>query len=225
MKEKFIVILVNLTIAITGLLVIAGCHKEKFDLTDIEGNGYHIVTIGTQVWTVENLRTTHYNNREAIPIVKDSAQWINLSTGACCFYSNNSGYKNYGCLYNWYAINDSRQLAPIGWHIATDADWQTLIDYLGGQNVAGGKLKVTGTGLWLAPNAGATNETGFSAIPAGCRNNSGSFLYLKNYSFWWSSTPNTSNEAFNRLISSDAAQIVRGNYDKKNGFTVKCVKD
>jgi uncharacterized protein (TIGR02145 family) len=174
---------------------------------------------------VENLRTTHFNNGEAIPNVIDSAQWSNLTTGAYSVYFNNTNNLGYGCLYNWYAVSDSRHLAPAGWHVATDADWQTLVDYLGGQDVAGGKLKVTGTSYWLTPNKGATNETGFSAFPAGSRDNQGSFLYLNNYSFWWSSTSGTSNEAYDRLISADAAQIVRGSHDKKNGYMVRCVKD
>ncbi len=225
MKNKLTITFLYSFMAIAFSLMLVNCHKEKFDLTDIEGNGYHIVQIGTQVWTVENIRTTHYNNGDAIPDVIDSAQWSNLTTAAYSAYFNNTSYKGYGCLYNWYAISDSRNLAPVGWHVATDADWQTLVDYLGGENVAGGKLKVTGTGYWLAPNIGATNTNGFSAFPSGCRNNRATFLYLNNYSFWWSSTSSTINEAFARVITSDAAQIARSSFDKKSGFTVRCVKD
>jgi uncharacterized protein (TIGR02145 family) len=141
---------------------------ETNTVTDIDGNIYHTVTIGTQVWMVENLKTTKYRNGDPIPNVTGNA-WAALTTGAYCWYNNDAAtYKaTYGALYNWYAVADSRNIAPTGWHVPTDAEWTTLTTFLGGESVAGGKLKETGTNHWTSPNTGATNETGFTALPGG----------------------------------------------------------
>ena len=122
-------------------------------VTDIDGNVYQTVTIGTQEWMAENLKVTHYRNGDPIQLVTDDSSWSNLSTGAYCDYDNDGdNVAVYGRLYNWFAVNDSRAIAPAGWHVATAADWQTLIDILGGDAVAGGKMKEAGTAHWLAPN-------------------------------------------------------------------------
>jgi uncharacterized protein (TIGR02145 family) len=154
---------------------------DPITVTDIDGNVYQTVTIGAQVWMLENLKVTHYCNGEAIPDVTAVAPWAGLSTGACCVFNNaGSNVAVYGRLYNWYAVNDPRSIAPAGWHVASEADWQQLEAYLG-MNEAdlnltgyrgtteGGKLKEVGTMHWAGPNAGATNESGFTALPGGFR--------------------------------------------------------
>jgi uncharacterized protein (TIGR02145 family) len=159
-------------------------------LTDIDGNVYSTVTIGTQTWMAENLKTTKYNDDTAVPNVTDETEWANLTTGAYCWYDNNaSAYKaTYGALYNWYAINTGK-LCPTGWHVPSDAEWLTLENYLGGEDVAGGKLKEAGTTHWLSPNTGATNETGFTGLPGGFRWDWGTeFWPIGQSGFWWLAT-------------------------------------
>ena len=152
---------------------------------------YQTITIGTQVWMAENLKATHFRNGDAIPHVTDGATWQSLTTGAYCEYNNDiNNVATYGRLYNWYAVNDYRNIAPVGWHVPIDAEWQTLVDYLGGWEVAGGKMKEAGTANWVSPNTGATNESGFSALPGGRRHVIGSGYYENmGYSgYFWSST-------------------------------------
>ncbi len=175
------------------LLILANQLQEKQrqstpsdTVTDIDGNVYHTVTIGTQVWLVENLKTTRYNDGTSIPLVTDSAAWSNADTSAYCWYNNDIANKNtYGALYNWFTVNTGK-LAIAGWHIPTDAEWTTLTDYLGGESIAGGKLKETGTTHWRSPNAGATNESGFTALPGGHRDVNGTFSAMGDDGFWWS---------------------------------------
>ena len=159
--------------------------QAENDIDDVD----NYVTIGTQVWMVDNLKTTKFRNGDIIPNVTDKTAWKELKTGAWCYYDNNpANGAIYGKLYNWYAVNDPRGLAPKGWHIATDAEWTTLINYLGGESVAGGKLKEIGLAHWASTNTGATNETGFSAVPGGCRDYHGTFYDIGGYGYWWSST-------------------------------------
>jgi uncharacterized protein (TIGR02145 family) len=134
---------------------------------DVDGNVYNTVTIGAQVWMAENLRTTKYNDGTSIPLVTDSTKWSDLSTPAHCWYNNDkASYKaTYGALYNWYTVATDN-LCPTGWHVPTTAEWQILKDYLG-SSVDGGKLKESGTTHWKSPNKGATNESGFTALPGG----------------------------------------------------------
>ena len=139
---------------------------ETGTVTDADGNTYRTIKIGNQWWMAENLRTTRYRNGDPIPTVTDNFTWGHLLTGACCSYDNDSSMVfTYGRLYNWHAVSDGRGLAPLGWHVPSDADWGTLVEYLGGSAVAGGKMKEAGTAHWLSPNTGATNESAFS----GCR--------------------------------------------------------
>lgn len=194
-------------------------------MIDADGNVYHVVTIGAQTWTVENLKTTKYNDGTAIPLVTEASAWANLTTPGFCWYNNNEALnKNtYGGLYNWYAVNTGK-LAPTGWHVATDAEWTTLTDYLGGASY-GGKLKETGTVHWIEPNTGATNETGFTALPAGSRDNTGIFDNLGYYSIWWSSTEISSTDAWYLFIYSPQTQVQRFSIFKKDGFSIRCIKD
>jgi len=154
-------------------------------MTDLDGNVYKTVTIGDQTWMAENLRTTTYNDGTAISYAADSAEWINLSTGGYCNYNNTTNEEaisTYGRLYNNAAVH-SGKLAPTGWHVPTDEEWKTLITYLGDE--AGGKLKETGTTHWNSPNTGATNETGFTALPGGSIGYDAEFGHLGESGCWW----------------------------------------
>jgi uncharacterized protein (TIGR02145 family) len=137
---------------------------------DQDGNAYKTVNIGNQVWMAENLRTTKFNDNKTIPLVKDSTAWSNLITpGYCCYDNDAETYLSlYGALYNWYAVNTGK-LCPEGWHVPSDEEWITLRTYLGGEELAGGKMKESGISHWQSPNAGATNQSGFTAIPGGVR--------------------------------------------------------
>jgi uncharacterized protein (TIGR02145 family) len=197
-------------------------------VTDIDGNVYNTVVIGTQVWMVENLKTTRYRNGDPIQNITDSTQWnIYLTTGAYCNYHNNVSYANtYGCLYNWYAVSDSRNIAPTGWHVPTNAEWTTLTNFLGGYTVAGGKLKEAGTMHWASPNTNATNETGFTALPGGYREGFyGTFELITNYLYSWSSTEVNASNAWFVLMGYNFGNMTEGIYDKIFGFSVRCIKD
>jgi uncharacterized protein (TIGR02145 family) len=138
-------------------------------LTDKDGNFYDTLTIGTQSWMTENLKTSRYNDSTLIPHVTENTEWIDLITPGFCWYENNFNNKAiYGNLYNWYTVATTK-LCPSGWHVPSDAEWLTLIDYLGGESVAGGKLKEIGNSHWISPNTGATNESGFTSLPSGNR--------------------------------------------------------
>ena len=192
-------------------------------ITDADGNVYHTVKIGTQTWTVENLKTTKYNDGTAIPLATDGTAWGNLTTPGYCWYKNDAAtYKTtYGALYNWYAVNTGK-LAPTGWHVPTDAEWSTLLAYLGGSD---GKLNDTGTVHWISPNTGATNKTGFSALPGGYRNCNGYFDYIGNYGYWWSATEDNASYANNRYLNYDSSNLYRDSNFKSCGFSVRLVRD
>lgn len=214
------------SLGFTNLPLIVVPDTSTATVFDIDGNGYHAVTIGTQVWLVENLKTTKYRDGTSIPNVKVDAQWQALATGAYSDYNNTpSNSTKYGRLYNWHAIIDSRNIAPDGWHVPTDADWDILIGYLGGEGVAGGKLKETGTVHWLSPNIDATNEFGFSALPAGYRHNDGWYYGVNEEGVYWSSIDYSTVNAFYRFTSSNRGSIIKGNGNKNQGLSVRCIKD
>jgi uncharacterized protein (TIGR02145 family) len=194
-------------------------------VTDIDGNIYRTVTIGTQTWMAENLKTTKYKNGTAIPLVTDATVWGNLTTSGYCWYDNNIDNKVvYGALYNWYTVNTSN-LCPTGWHVPTDAEWEILTDYLGGIGVAGGKLKETDTTHWTSPNTGATNETGFTALPGGLRAGHGPFLGVWIVGYWWSSTEIYTSTASNRTMFRDGSNVFSSDYTQSSGFSVRCLRD
>jgi uncharacterized protein (TIGR02145 family) len=225
MKSLFTI---NLFLA---LILISSCkkdHEENKNPTDIDGNTYQTVTIGNQVWMAENLKVTRYRNGDVIPNVTVNATWISLTTGALCDYGNTEANSAvYGKLYNWYAVNDSRNIAPVGWHVATDGDWMTLFGYLGGGSVAGAKLKETGTTHWNNPNKGATNESGFKALGAGIRtySSTGNFEQLKTIGAWWSTASYNALNTWNyQMFSTEIYTVIPINV-KTEGFSVRCVKD
>ena len=187
---------------------------------------YQPLTIGTQVWMLKNLNVKYYRNGDSIPEVRDSLNWINLKSGALCNYNNSDSLgKIYGRLYNWYAVNDSRGLAPLGWHIPDIDEWETLTNYLGGNSIAGGKLKEAGTSHWSSPNNGATNSSGFSALPGGTRYNSGLFNYI-GWTVWYL-TSDHSVDGGGWFIGMGAVVNACGFYDNQSGFgcSVRCIKD
>lgn len=206
-------------------------------ITDIDGNIYHAVTIGTQTWMAENLKVTHYRNGDAIPNVTDSAIWFNLSSGAYCNYNNQeSNSQIYGRLYNWYVIGDIRGVCPAGWHVPTWDEWCTLVNFLGGDSIAGGKLKETGTLHWAVPNTGATNTSGFTGLPGGSRYNEYRDVNLEGR--WWSSDtlhiPEIPNSkcTWSMILNYDNEYTTGYPYltldvfsPVNGGFSIRCVKD
>jgi len=195
-------------------------------VTDYDGNIYNVVQIGSQLWMNENLKTTKYNDGTSIPLVTDNTAWSNLTTPGYCLYNNDaSAYKTtYGALYNWYTVNTGK-LCPTGWHVPTDTEWKVLTNYLGGESVAGGKLKETGTTHWTSPNTGATNVSGFAALPGGYRNLNGNFYTKGINATFWSSTEYLSGLAWHRELRYNNSAIHRYNNYKENGFSVRCLRD
>ena len=194
--------------------------------TDIEGNIYNSVTIGTQVWMKENLKTITFNDNYPIPNVTNNATWWGLSTPAYRWYNDNTAaYKDtYGALYNWYAVN-TYKLCPVGWHVPSNAEWSTLETYLGGSNVAGGKLKETGTLHWNSPNSGATNESGFTALGSGQSGYSGGFANMGIEGLWWSATVVDATDALFCYMRYDNTDVARFSLEKARGCSVRCVRD
>jgi uncharacterized protein (TIGR02145 family) len=195
-------------------------------VTDIDGNVYKTIKIGNQWWMAENLKVTHYRNSDPITHVEDDTEWADLITGAWCVYDNQDSYKNiYGLLYNWYVVDDSRNIAPEGWHVPTDEEWQELVNHLDGSSVAGGKLKETGTGHWNNPNIGATNASGFSALPGGYRYGSlGYFNYRGYYAYFWSSTEHNPYHAWYRILTYQYSDVYRHHTFNNFGFSVRCLR-
>jgi uncharacterized protein (TIGR02145 family) len=218
----------NYRIFVLSLIVLSFILSSYNDkTTNPEPTNYESVTIGTQVWMAKNLDVDHYRNGDEIPQVTDSTEWLNLTTGAWCYYNNDSNNRTtYGKLYNWYAVNDPRGLAPKGWHIPSDVEWTTLSDYLGGESVAGSKLKEVETTHWQSPNTGATNETNFSALPGGRRYWGGTFFSIGDKGEWWSSsTVYDKTWAWGRNLDYDNSYLYRDYCNKVGGFSVRCVKD
>jgi uncharacterized protein (TIGR02145 family) len=233
------------------ILVLFSCKKDKNDsttnvitkpvfnpnisygtMTDQDNNVYKTVTIGTQTWMAENLRTTKYNDGTDIPNIVDNDEWRNLTAGAYCNLLNVANTEIiaiFGHYYNWYAVNTGK-LAPNGWHVPTDAEWTKLIDYLGGQYIAGAKLKETGTHHWIASNNEVTNETGFTALPGGERyisyiSSSGEFGGGAATGCWWSATESATDLSCARVMYNSDAAVYRFDNYKLNGLAVRLVKD
>ena len=184
------------------------------------------VVIGTQQWMEKNLDVLTYRNGDVIPQVTDPTAWAALTTGAWCWYSNSADNGAvYGKLYNWYAVNDPRGLAPQGWHIPTDADWTILGTLLGGNAAAGGKMKTTGTTRWTTPNASATNESGYAGLPGGDRYVDGTFYAVGYLGYWWSASESSSPNAWYRILDYSVGSLDRANGSEKYGFSVRCLRD
>ena len=193
-----------------------------------KGNAVFLPTIviGTQQWMEKNLNTSFYRNGDSIPYVTDATAWAGLTTGAWCYYNNDPvNGETYGKLYNWYAVNDSRGLAPTGWHVPTEAEWTTLKTTLGGTTVAGGKMKVAGTTWWTTPNTGATNSSGFAGLPGGNRIYDGAFNDIGGDGYWWSSTEYSTAGGWVFLLDYSSSEVYSTGINKTYGFSVRCVRD
>jgi uncharacterized protein (TIGR02145 family) len=200
--------------------------KTYGTMTDQEGNVYKTIIIGSQTWMAENLRTTKYNDGAIIPLVMDRNVWSGLSTGAYCTYKNTTNSDTSGILvrfYNWYAVN-SGKLAPKGWHIPSDTEWKTLTTYLGGEILAGPKLKETGTSHWVT-SYGVTNESGFTALPTGNIEPYDGTFRPSSYCYLWSSTALDDLNAIIRYMLDLSNDVRTFSALKKGGFAVRCLKD
>lgn len=224
----------SLSIFATVLFILTNCTKKDDNnsnqtsqtstLTDIDGNVYQAKTIGTQVWMVDNLKTKKFNDGTSIPLVIPDSIWEFLLTPAYCWYDNNEvTYENqYGGLYNWYAIN-SGKLAPTGWHIPSDEEWQILVNFLGGDLVAGGKMKEADTTHWSNPNSTGSNLSGFTALPGGMRDEGSEAIRIIGY--YWSATEHDSSFAYGRTLQNTTPIIFRNLIPKTFGLSVRCVKN
>jgi uncharacterized protein (TIGR02145 family) len=197
-------------------------------MVDQDGNSYKTIVIGTQTWMAENLRTTKYRNGDSIPEIADSIVWGNSVSGAHCNYRNYNSVEmiaTYGRLYNWYAVDDSRNIAPEGWHVPTNEEWTTLINYLGGDSLSIEKLKEYGDKHWCLSNEKSNNLSGFTALPGGWRWN---YFMSNTYAgYWWSSTEDESKTcAWYRSLTVQPGEPVKPYIlSKECGFSVRCVKD
>ncbi len=211
------------------LLLLLSLSVSCKDNSTSEEDPYNKVTIGQQIWMTDNLNADKFRNGDIIPETRTIADWKRAGFNqqpAWCYYNNDSINKTkFGKLYNWYAVNDPRGLAPKGWHIPFDAEWTNLANNLGGINIAGGKLKSSGTLDWQSPNTNATNSSGFAGLPGGSRNFDGSINSLGRNGFWWTATQNDALSAWYWYLGFDFESVARYDYNKENGFSVRCIKD
>ena len=214
-----------ITGVVAALLLSTGCSTQPRKVVDQDGNSYPADQTGSMLWTGKNLDVAHYRNGDAIPEVRNPKEWATLRTGAWCY--NDNKQKNgvlFGKLYNWYAVNDPRGIAPKGWHVATDAEWSALGDLLGGSALAGGTLKAAT--IWKEQKSERSNISGFDALPAGARRDTdGKFMLPGEYSRVWSSTESTAKSAWCRSLGYFDAALRRGMANKNIGISVRCVKD
>ncbi len=203
------------------------CKKEKNIVDsrpkDIDGNVYDTVVIGSQVWMVQNLKTTRYNDGTSIPTNLDNTEWEFATSGAYSIYDDSIQNNNtYGKLYNWYAVNTGK-LAPKGWHVPTESEWITLTINLGGETIAGGKMK--STNLWNNPNSGATNSSAFNALPAGGRASLGLYLDKNDRATFWTSTSDNVIQSRIRVLLASSAGLFNNYAYNYAGFSVRCIRD
>lgn len=194
-------------------------------ITDIDGHVYHTVRIDTQIWKAENLRTTRYSNGDVIPYVEESIIWSGLAIGAYCWYHSEAEDEiPFGKLYNWYAAADPRNVCPTGWHVPTRDDWDVLVNFLGGTNGAGGKMKESGTLHWLNPNDGASNASGFTGLGGGARNYNGSIYSFGEIGNCWS-TYESAPYGLYRSLYYNHTKSEEFFTDKRVGFAIRCLKN
>jgi formylglycine-generating enzyme len=202
----------------------------KDSVVDIEGNVYHTLKIGSQIWMLENLTVTKFNDGKEIPLILDSLKWDKLvKPGYCWYYNDPLTYKKtYGALYNWYTVNTGK-LCPVGWHVPSLDEWEKLSDFLGGDDVAGGKLKEVGTSHWTSPNKGADNSSGFTALPGGYRSPVDTKFIVEvegSFGNWWTSTESDKKEAYEYCLNYYSSELkMDGLESKAYGFSVRCLSD
>ena len=228
MESKNKIEIFPLIVMVLVLILTNSCKKDEEPpvIKDSDGNVYTSVTIGTQVWMVENLKTTKLNDGSTITYITDDNEWDKLITPGFGWWDNDkANYKDpYGAYYNWETVK-SGKLCPSGWHVPSDTEWAKLISYLGGENVAGGKLKETGTAHWESPNTGATNETGFTLVGGGFRNWYGSYTDFGTSSVLWSSTEYDAEQAWAVWCSNWSTEAGRAYIHKTAGYNVRCLKN
>ena len=199
------------------------CTITRSQVTAQDGKPYKTVKIGNQTWMAENLNVSTYRNGDTIPQVQDPKTWSSLTTGAWCYYGGKAETgARYGKLYNWYAINDPRGLAPEGWHIPTDAEWATLTNFLGGKIESSAKIK---SSKGWSQNGNGTNESGFNALPGGTRSINEAFSFAGDYGYWWTSSSFDGSNAWNRFLAYNNNYIGRSTGWKQFGNSVRCIKD
>ncbi|MBN1650163.1 MAG: fibrobacter succinogenes major paralogous domain-containing protein [Bacteroidales bacterium] len=203
-------------------------HTPRNSILDYDGNSYSSLIIGNQEWLVQNLKVTHLQDGTEIPNVTDHTAWEALSTPAYCWYDNASANKDtYGALYNWATVNTG-QLCPDGWHVPSESEWATLVNFLGGESLAGGRLKEPGIFHWISPNVGP-GDSYFYALPGGKRGNStvgdGEFLRMGSYAYWWTSTEIDADNANSRSITNGSDYIYNYGNRKEYGLSVRCISD
>ena len=203
--------------------------KQGPTISDVEGNSYKTVYIGAQHWMAENLKTSRFNNGIQITNLTNSDQWSTTNTGAWCHYNNDDFFaQKYGKLYNWYIVSlsmNGNNVCPTGWHIPNDSDWKQLSAYLGGEEKAGGVMKEVGFVNWGTPNTNATNTSLFSGLPGGYRSEYGDFRDISKNGNWWSSTEQTSVGANRFKIEYNSESMSFENNSKKDGYSIRCIKD
>ncbi len=207
--------------------IISGDKTINFNFVeckDVDGNYYPTVTIGTQIWMAENLKTSKYRNNVTVTDKTNSTSWGTSTTGALSDYATPNYSTTYGKLYNWYAVANPNNLAPDGWHIPTDSDWTELSDFLGDLYIVGDKLKENGNSHWVTANSTATNETGFTALPGGSRSTDNTIYDIGNIGYWWSITEGAAtNNAWYRSLSNQNGTLTRGYFSKSGGMSVRCL--
>ena len=225
----------NMLACILLIPVLTGCgsrQKEEenvIKINDIDGNLYETVQIGDQLWMAEDLKTTHYNDGNPIPLVEDYDEWANLTLPAYSWYNNDSlNATDFGALYNWYVV-ETEKLCPEGWHVPSDEEWIALEASLGGADLAGGAMKEEGTTFWKTPNTEADNASGFSARPAGYRSYNGTFNLKRTSGYWWSTSQKSwygsSPRVLHRYLRYDDRALSRHIAEKTNGFSVRCIRN
>jgi len=210
----------NATLLLIGFVSLSPLLPAQ-TVSDVDGNSYKTVTIGTQTWMAENLKVSRFLDGTAIPLVTDSVAWTNLSAPAYCNYANNVNAN--GHLYNYYTVIDSRGLCPKGWSVPSVDDWTQLINFLGGNMLAGGQMKETGTSQWTAPNLGANNSSGFSALPGGSRQVNGQFAYTGQSAYFWSTNLYDPSFAYNVILDSYWKNDLDSYYYMYSGNSIRCI--
>lgn len=208
------------------VVLLANC-TGNYTVTDIDGNIYRTVQIGDQIWMAENLRVTRYRNGDTIPDITDANFWSHYATGARCYYNNDPNNGSlYGCLYNWHVVRNNRPIAPAGWHLPSEEELAVLMNTLGGDTIAAGKMKLKGVGYWIYPNTGANNESGFGALPGGYRyGEDGSFHTLGSNGYWWGATRSYELYSWSARLFTGFADVQRHKRFENYGLAIRCVKD
>jgi len=225
MKNKQIFGISSLLIVLAFLTLTSSCTKP---LTDIDGNEYKTVKIGDQIWMAENLKVTRYSNGDFIETTTPATLDIsdqNEPKFQWAYAGDEGNVADYGRLYTWYAVTDSRNICPEGWHVLTNAEWTKLANYFGGEGLAAAKLKEIGTDHWNSSNTVATNSSGFTALPGGGRGNNGVFGGMGYYGSWWSSSESDTATAGYWYMYYNVNSVKKTSFHKNSGFSVRCVKD